>query len=250
MIEVKKANGIVVLQMQHGRANALDVELCTALKDTLQQIESTAKAVVLTGRDKIFSAGVDLVRLLSDGAEYRSALLTALGDVLHAMFFYPKPLISAINGHAIGGGCILACATDHRIMIRDNGRVGVPELTVGVPFPPIALEIIRFAVPPQHFRQLVFRGLTCPSDQALAWGLVDELVAGDALVDRAMTCAAELASIPSRSFELTKQQACRPVYEKLQQKWSKSTAVEVNEAWNSTEVVAAMQDYVDRTLRK
>lgn len=250
MIDVTEENGIVVLHMQHGRANALDIELCTALKDRLQQVGSTAKAVVLTGREKIFSAGVDLVRLLSDGADYRSAMLKALGDVLRAMFFFQKPLVTAINGHAIAGGCILACAADHRIMIRDNGRIGFPELTVGVPFPPVALEIIRFAAPPQHFRQLVFRGLTYPPEQALAWGLVDELVSGDALVAHATECAAQLASIPPRAFELTKLQVCRPVYEKLQQKWSNNTAAEVDEAWNSMEVVKAVQDYVEKTLRK
>jgi enoyl-CoA hydratase len=250
MIEVKEASGIAVLQMQHGKANALDVELCTELKVTLQQVESTSKAVVLTGQGTIFSAGVDLVRLLNDGDEYRSALLTALADVLHALFFYPKPLVAAINGHAIAGGCILACAADHRIMIRDHGKIGVPELTVGLPFPPIALEIMRFATPPQHFRQCVFRGLTYPPDQALAWGLVDELVASEVLSDRAVICATELASIPPRSFELTKSQACRPVVEKLQQKWSQNMAAEVNEVWNSAEIVAAVQAYVDKTLHK
>ncbi len=250
MIEVKEANGIAVLQMQHGKANALDVELCTELKGTLQQVESTSNAVVLTGREKIFSAGVDLVRMLNDGDEYRSALLAALGDVLHALFFYPKPLIAAINGHAIAGGCILAWAADHRIMIRDHGRIGVPELTVGVPFPPIALEIIRFATPPQHFRQLVLRGLTYPPEQALASGLVDELIASEALSERAVSCAAELASIPPQSFGLTKLQVCRPVFEKLQQDWSQNMAAQVNEAWNSADVVAAVQAYVDKTLRK
>ena len=250
MIEVKETKGMAVLQMKHGKANALDVEFCIELKATLQQVESTSKAVVLTGQQKIFSAGVDLVRLLQDGDQYRTALLTALGDVLHALFFYPKPLIAAINGHAIAGGCIIACAADYRIMIGENGRIGVPELAVGLPFPPIALEIIRFATSPQHFRRLVFRGLTYPPDKALAWGLVDELVASEAISDRAMVCAAELASIPPRSFELTKLQACRPVFEKLQQKWTQRMAAQVNEVWNSVAVVAAVQNYVDKTLCK
>ncbi len=250
MIEFKEANGITVLQMQHGKANALDVEFCTELKGALQQVESSSQAVVLTGQENIFSAGVDLVRLMSDGDEYRSALLTALGDMLYAFFVYPKPLIAALNGHAIAGGCILACAADHRIMIQERGRIGVPELTVGVPFPPIALEIMRFATPPQHFRQFVFRGLTYPPDQALAWGLVDELVASETLSERAMICAVELASIPPRSFALTKSQACRPVFEKLQQKWSLDMEARVKEAWNAVEVVAAVQNYVDKTLRR
>lgn len=250
MIELTEMHGVTILQMKHGKANALDVELCTELKARLQQVESTTKAVVLTGEKKIFSAGVDLIRLLNDGEEYCAALLTALGDALHALFFYSKPLIAAINGHAIAGGCILACAADHRIMVQEGGRIGVPELTVGLPFPPIALEIIRFATPPQHFRQLVLRGLTYPPEKALAWGLVDELVDSKMLSDRAMTCAQELAAIPPRSFELTKLQACQPVFEKLQRKWSQNMAANVNEAWNSEAVVATVQKHVNMTLRK
>ncbi len=250
MIEVTELNGVAVLQMRHGKANALDVDLCTALKTTLEQVATTSKAVVLTGQEKIFSAGVDLVRLLKDGEDYRGALLKALGDALHALLTHPKPLIAAINGHAIAGGCILACAADHRIMIREHGRIGVPELTVGVPFPPMALEILRFAVPPQHFRQLVFRGLTYTPDRAHACGLVDELVAVEALSDRARTCALELAAIPPHAFALTKSQAVRPVVERLQQQWTQDMDAKVNKAWNSAEIVAAVQGYVDNTLRK
>ncbi len=240
-----------VLRLSHGKANALDVELFEALTAALEEAtEDGCRALVLTGTGSIFSAGVDLVRLLNDGGQYRGALLKALGEALHALLTYPKPLIAAINGHAIAGGCIVACAADHRIMIREHGRIGVPELTVGVPFPPMALEILRFATPPQYFRQLVYRGLTYSSDHAHACGLVDELVAVEALSDRALACATELASIPPNSFALTKSQAVRPVIERLQQQWSQDIDVQVNEAWNSEDTVTAVQQYVDTTLRK
>ena len=67
-----------------------------------------------------------------------------------ATFSFPKPIVAAINGHAIAGGCVLACAADKRLMARDQGRIGVTELLVGVPFPRIAMEIMHHAVVPHR----------------------------------------------------------------------------------------------------
>lgn len=250
MIEVTRNDGIVVLRMQHGKANALDTELCTELTNTLQDIGSLGNAVVLTGQGKMFSAGVDLIRLLDSGEAYRSALVKALTDVLHALFFLPKPVVAAVNGHAIAGGCILASAADYRILTTGACRVGVPELTVGVPFPPIALEIMRFTTSPQYFPQLVLRGVTCPPEEALAWGLADELAADETVLNQSMLRAVELAAIPSRTFELTKLQARQPVLKRLQQASMQQLATQIQEAWNSTEVVAAVRKYVEKTLKK
>ena len=108
------------------------------------------KAMVLTGQGKMFSAGVDLKRLSAGGADYVRAFLPVLHKLYDAVFFYPKPVIAAINGHAIAGGAVLAACADRRVMAKDGGRIGVTELQVGVPFPALAFEIVRFAVPPRY----------------------------------------------------------------------------------------------------
>ncbi len=249
MLEVKHDNGIAILHMRHGKANALDTELCVALMDALEQSQPTAKALVLTGAGKIFSAGVDLVRLLESDA-YRRALLQSLGQLLDRLFFYPRPVVAAINGHAIAGGCILACAADHRVMIQEAARIGVPELLVGVPFPALALEIMRATAAPYHLQQLMYRGLTCEPSQALTWGLVDELVDKERVLERALERARELATIPSRSFELTKLQARVPSRERLASPAIQEADAQVLQAWNSPEVVTAIRQYVERTLGK
>jgi enoyl-CoA hydratase len=249
MLEVNHDNGIVILHMRHGKANALDTELCVALKDALEQSQSTAKAVVLTGEGKIFSAGVDLVRLL-ESDDYRRALLQSLAQVLDRLFFYPRPVVAAINGHAIAGGCILACATDHRVMVQETARIGAPELLVGVPFPALALEIMRASAAPHHLQQLMYRGLTCEPAQALAWGLVDELVDKEQVLARALERAREFADIPTRSFELTKLQTRLPSRERLVSSATQEADAQVLQAWNSPEVVTAIRHYVERTLGK
>src|SRR4051812_19623705 len=147
MIELTQHGEVAVLRMAHGKANVLDLEFCNALAARFEDYrQSPAKALVLTGSGRIFSAGVDLVRLVDEGAPYVRAFLPALNRAIETLFSVLKPVVAAVNGHAIAGGCILACAADQRLMARDSGRIGIPELLVGVPFPVVPLEVMRFAV--------------------------------------------------------------------------------------------------------
>jgi enoyl-CoA hydratase len=161
MIEVAHQNGVAVIRMSHGKANAMSLEFCERLTGALQDLRSSpGAAIVLTGSGAIFSAGVDLLRLLDGGAPYIRNFLPALAAMLTTVFSYPKPVVAAINGHAIAGGCVLACAADKRLMGREAGRIGVTELLVGVPFPAAALEIMRCATAPRYFEETIFSGAT------------------------------------------------------------------------------------------
>jgi enoyl-CoA hydratase len=119
VIDVTQRGNVVIFQIKHGKANALDVELCHAIVAHLEEsCDSSAQALVLTGQGRIFSAGVDLVRVLNDGPAYIRVFMPILSKAFEALFCYPKPVIAAINGHAIAGGCVLGCAADHRIMAQ------------------------------------------------------------------------------------------------------------------------------------
>ena len=149
MLDVTHQADIAVLRMRHGKVNALDIELCEHITGRLEELgTSSVRAVVLTGQAGIFSAGVDLLRALEGDAGYLRDFLPVLRKLFDVAFFYPKPVVAAINGHAIAGGCVLACAADQRLMARGSGRIGVTELLVGLPFPAIALEIMRFTAVP------------------------------------------------------------------------------------------------------
>jgi len=191
MIDIKTDAGIAVLTLMHGKANALDIEFCEALSARFMELRrSDAKAVVLTGQGKIFSAGVDLKRLSEGGVDYIRKFLPVLHKLYDTVFHHPKPVVAAINGHAIAGGCVLAACADRRIMARDSGRIGVTELLVGVPFPALAFEIVRFAVPPRYLPEFTLSGATYSSDEALQRGWIDEAVEPDALMEgRCCGCA-------------------------------------------------------------
>jgi enoyl-CoA hydratase len=239
---------IAEVRLSHGRANALDLELCRAITEAFAQCRSSS-AIVLTGRGGIFSAGVDLIRLLGAGTAYIREFLPALSSALEAVFFHPRPVIAAINGHAIAGGCVMACAADGRLMTRGAGRMGVTELLVGVPFPQSAFEIMRAVAAPRLLHSMLYSGVTYVPEVAAANGLVDELVEADRLIDSAIQAAERLAALPPAAFELTKRQSRQPALDRLRRD-GPGVDVEMMEIWLSPQTHARIHDYVARTLKK
>jgi enoyl-CoA hydratase len=197
----------------------------------------------------MFSAGVDLVRVSSGGADYVRKFLPILNRVFDAVFFLPKPVMAAVNGHAIAGGCVLNCCADRRLMARGRGRIGVTELLVGVPFPALAFEIVRAAVPTRYLVEFTLGGATYDADEALAHGWVDEITETDALMEKAMAAARRLASLSPRAFAQTKTQMRQPVVERLERSGAASDKIAI-EIWAADETLGHIRDYVARTLKK
>src|SRR4051812_6334910 len=238
MIELKDRGGIAVMTMVHGKANTLDIEFCNAIAEQFDKLrDAPAKAVVLTGQGRMFSAGVDLVRLSAGGADYVRRFLPALHRLYDAVFFFPKPVVAAVNGHAIAGGCVLECCADKRIAARGDGRIGVTELLVGVPFPPLAFEIMKFATPPRYLADGLYSGATFTPDVALTRGLVDELADGPELLDRAVAAAETLAALSPRAFAQTKQQIRQGVTDAMERHGGRVTAA-AEEVWTAPETLS------------
>jgi len=249
VFDLTQRGRVAVLQMTHGKANAMDLEFCEALRAQVAAYrQSSAGALVITGHGKMFSAGVDLPRLVAGGAPYVRAFLPVMNAAFESLFACPKPIVAAVNGHAIAGGCILACCADYRIMAREPGRIGIPELLVGVPFPVVPLEIVRFAAPPQHLQALIYRGLTLTAAEALPHGLVDALADPDRLLDEAVAIAESLAAIPFDAFDLTKRQLRAPALQRMRD--GAHTDATMLDAWAGDTVLSAVRDYVARTLKR
>lgn len=249
MIERKDTGGIRVLRLAHGKVSAIDIELGEAIilemKDAL---DPSVKAVIVTGSGSSFSAGVDLFRVIKDGPEYGRRFLPVLDEFLRAALTLPKPLIAAVNGHAIAGGCILAAACDHRIMIEGNGRIGIPELAVGVPFPALPLQIMSARVADGPLRDLVFTGRTVQIDEAKAMGLIDEKCPAGMLLDRAHEVAQKMVAIPAGAFALTKEAFYTPILERTRQ--LADLNARVVEAWLQQHTYDTISAYLDRTIKK
>ena len=248
MIHREDHDGIAVLRIEHGKANTLDLELCTAIVDAFEEAEG-ARAVVLTGTGRIFSAGVDLFRVLEGGSSYIDAFVPAMCGAFERIFVHSAPVVAAANGHAIAGGCLLVAAADQRLMAAGTARIGLPELQVGVPFPPVALEIMRFATPPQHFQSVICRAETHEPTGALALGLLDEVVESEELLDGAIATATRLASVHRDSFALTKREIRRPAMDRIRD-LEQTVGREIHAQWLEPGTLERIRGYLDRTIPK
>jgi enoyl-CoA hydratase len=249
MIARSQHEGVLTLRLAHGKASALDVELLDALLREFDGVAEDVHALILTGTGSIFSAGVDLFRLTREGPDYVRRFLPLLCRFVRTLFAFPKPVVAAVNGHAIAGGCVIVLACDARLMAEGVGRIGLPELLVGVPFPTAPLEVVRFAVPRDKVQSLIYTGRTLSARDALGAGLVDEVVAPDALLTRAQELAQQLAQIPPPAYRLTKQSLRAAALEQIEKagQLQDQAALEV---WSSPQTHAHIRDYLRRTLGK
>jgi enoyl-CoA hydratase len=245
MLQIDDRDGLRTIRINHGKAGALDLELCEALTAAFRDAASS-KAVVLTGTGRIFSAGVDLPRVLSGGDTYTNRFLPAMNDCFQSLFSLERPVVAAINGHAIAGGCILACACDARVMAEEGATIGAPELVVGVPFPVLALEILRLAGGDSLARRLTVGGGNVPAAEALRIGLVDRVAPGADVEAAALAEARRLSEIPSAAFSLVKRQLRAPAMERVAA--LKEHDAQVSRAWGSPEIRARIASFVERTL--
>lgn len=214
MIEVEHQGDVAVVRFNHGKVNALDLELLRAITETMREVES-AGAVVLTGAGRAFSAGVDLRRIVDGGIPYAEEFLPALSEAFLAVFDCPRPVVAAVNGHALAGGCVIAAAADLRLM--SAGTIGLTELLVGVQFPTVPLEIARYAFGRQAAR-LALTAATFGVDDAFRLGLVDEVVSPDEIVAQAIARAESLARYPSHVYAATKEQLHREARRRIDER--------------------------------
>ncbi len=250
MIDLKTEAAIAVLTLTHGKANALDIEFCETLAARFDELRhADVKAIVLTGQGKIFSAGVDLKRLSEGGAGYVRKFLPALHRLYDAAFFQPKPVVAAVNGHAIAGGCVLALCADRRVMSNDGGRMGMTELLVGVPFPALAFEIMRQATPPYFFTETILSGATFAAEMAVHRGWVNEAVEPRRLMERALAAAQSLAALSPAAFAQTKLQLRAAVMERMTLS-GEATDKAVTEIWTAPDTLRHIRDYIARRLKK
>lgn len=249
MIQRDDRDGIRILRLAHGKVGAIDIELGEAvMREMADAAAAPVKAVIVTGSGSSFSAGVDLYRVIKDGAEYARRFIPVLDGLLRAALTLPKPLVAAVNGHAIAGGCILAACCDYRIMVEGSGRIGIPELAVGVPFPALPLQIMAARLTDSALRDLVFTARTVQADEAKALGLIDEKCPAGMLLDRATEAAERLASIPAGAFTLTKEAFYTPILERTAQ--LAGLNARVAEAWEQQHTYETIRAYLDRTIRK
>jgi 3,2-trans-enoyl-CoA isomerase len=239
--------GVACLRMDRPPANALNLDLVTRLNTALaDSLEAGARAVVLTGRPGMFSGGLDVPELMPLGRPEVEAFWRAFFELNRALATCPVPVIAALSGHAPAGGAILALHCDFRVAAAGNFRMGLNEVQVGLPVPPTILVALRQLVGPRQARALAIRGALVPVAEALALGMVDEVVQADELLARAAGIARELLELPPVAMNTTRLNAKAELLDALVQA---DDARMATDWWFSPETRAGMERLVAR-LRK
>lgn len=207
-------DGIALIRLACGKANALNPRSLDAIERALAEAtDGGARGLVLTGYDRFFSAGLDLVVLYNLERDVMDAFMRRFDAVMLRVFAFPRPVVAAIGGHAVAGGAILALACDARVMGASAGRFGLNEVRLGVPFPASALEIARYAIPAASVERALCEGELLDPHDALARGLVTELADRD-VVEAAHAICVRLADMPAGAFETIKASLKGPAVER------------------------------------
>lgn len=211
---VEVADSVAMVRLQVGKTNAINPAFLEAAGAALDK--AAAAAIVLTGHDRFFCSGLDLETLLQFG---RSQMLDFMGHfdrLLLRLFTWPRPVVVAINGHGIAGGCILALACDVRIMARGDFRAGLNEIEIGLPLTIAALEVARASLPPAHLETMLYGGQLYDPEELNAKGIVDGLANPESILIESLEVAQHLAAKPALAFAQIKASLRRPFADRIE----------------------------------
>jgi enoyl-CoA hydratase len=209
-MRIEHAGDVALVRMEAGKANAIGPAFLSSLSALMDGL-GDASAVVITGQGSAFSAGLDLPSLVELDRPAMRGFMKRFDEVTLRIFELPQPLIAAINGHAIAGGCVLALQADVRIAADRDLRIGLNETQLGIGLPAIVLETLRFQVPGTSLAPIALEGRLFSPREALELGLVHEVVPEAELLDRAMQRAKALAALPPYGVRQVKAALRRPV---------------------------------------
>jgi enoyl-CoA hydratase/carnithine racemase len=188
----RRADGVAVIRLDNPKVNALSTALLGQLEATARTLtDDPPGAVVVTGGDRLFAAGADISEF--GGTDEARTIGAAFTGALDAVAGIPRCVIAAISGLALGGGCELALACDLRLA-SERAKLGQPEILLGIIPGGGGTQRLARLVGPSRAKEMILTGRQVGADEALRIGLVDEVVAPDALHDRAFALAAELAA--------------------------------------------------------
>ena len=195
---------VAVVSMDDGKANALSAAMIDQVIAALTRAEAEASAMVLTGRPERFCAGFDL-RVMMSGPEQAKGLLSRGSEMLMRLYGASVPLVIACTGHALAGGALIVLTGDVRIATAGSFKIGLNEVAIGMPVPLLAMELARDRLAPAALTRATLLAHVHTPDEAHAAGFVDEVVAPDQVLPRALAEAERLSGLGRMPFRATKE---------------------------------------------
>lgn len=197
--------GVAVVHLDDGKANALSHALIDLLHGALDRAESDARAVCFVGREGKFCAGFDL-SVMTAGADATRGLVKAGGELLMRLYGHPQPTVAAITGHALAAGALFILSCDTRIAADVPAKIGLNETAIGMGLPRYGVELARDRLSKRAFIGSVLQADIHDPAGALAVGYVDRVVPADQCEAAAVAEAARLGQFRTGAYALTKSQ--------------------------------------------
>jgi enoyl-CoA hydratase len=199
-VTLEARDDVVVVRIDRPPANALDPSLLAEGEAVVGQLRGEEPAaVVLTGSNDFFSGGADLKLVPTLDAEGQRTMVDGINQLFAAWHGFPRPVVAAVNGHAIAGGLILALCGDWRVGAME-GRYGLTELRAGIPYPAVAEAVVRTELSPPTARRLMVRADLIDAAEAHRLGVFDEVAPRSAVLEHALSAAEDLATMPTAAF--------------------------------------------------
>lgn len=205
-VTLEVRDGVGTILLDRPPMNALDV----AIQDRLRELAEEAtrrddvRSVILYGGEKVFAAGADIKEM--QVMDHTAMVLRSKGlqDAFTAVARIPKPVVAAVTGYALGGGCELALCADFRIA-ADNARLGQPEILLGLIPGAGGTQRLARLIGPSRAKDLIFTGRMVAAQEALVLGLVDRVVPAAEVYEQAHAWAAKLAKGPALALRAAKE---------------------------------------------
>jgi enoyl-CoA hydratase/carnithine racemase len=250
MILTFEHGAIRELRLNRPPVNALSPELIAAL---LQAVEAAPhegrRALVLSGSPGIFSAGLDVPVLLKLDRPSMDAVWRDFYGLMRALASSPIPLVAAITGHAPAGGTVLALFCDWRVAAEGDSKIGLSEVQVGLPLPPVILSALRRLVGPRQAERLAVTGLLVSPAEAVQLGLVDEVVPAERVLERAQHWCQDVLALPRAAMDLTRRQVRADLVREFARDIDHELA-QVSSWWWNPETQAALHGMVEQLAKK
>lgn len=245
-LEITKKEGYTIIQMNRGKVNAINHDMVTELKEVFLNLENDdlVKGVILTGTPHYFSAGLDLIELIQYDKDQIKAFFSDFGALYVQLAKFKKPFISAITGHSPAGGCVLAVASDNRYMAEgDTYVIGLNEVGVNIQISQNLTEAYAFWMGTGRASRYILEGKLLSGHEALAAGLVDELVPLENVLERAEKQMQKYLRADQEILINTKKKLRKHLLEKLDEEGGSGLS-EASELWWKPEIQAKMKAYV------
>lgn len=205
-VTLEVSGGVGTIRLERPSMNALDVATQDRLRELAEEVSGRddVRAVVLYGGEKVFAAGADIKEMQAMDHAAMVVRSKALQDSFTAVARIPKPVVAAVTGYALGGGCELALCADFRIA-GDNAKLGQPEIMLGLIPGAGGTQRLARLVGPAKAKDLIFTGRHVKAEEALAMGLVDRVVPAAEVYEQAHAWAAALAKGPALALRAAKE---------------------------------------------